>query len=147
MSVTFLDSYELGEIGVDACPTGTMAITDTDKCAEASQALGYGDIFDERIGTKTGENVICNYCTSCVPIDTRVSSDHGDQAYWICEKSSKKYNISTTILIIIIIIILIILLIILLIIVTIITITITTIIITITINNQTNRQTDKKRKK
>ena len=73
----------LGEAGVDACPTGTTAITDESKCEEATKALGYGDIFDKTQGTK-GEHAVCNYCAGCYPPDTRVSSNHFQKAYWIC---------------------------------------------------------------
>ena len=74
-------------LGVDECPTGTVAITDTSKCAEGSLELGFGEIFDETLGTKTGGNLICNYCTGCNPVVTRVSSNHGALASWICEKT------------------------------------------------------------
>ena len=75
-------------LGEDECPTGTVAITDTHKCAEATQALGYGEIFDATVGTKTGENVICSYCGGCNPRVTKLSSNHGPMATWICEKTT-----------------------------------------------------------
>ena len=70
---------------MDACPTDAKAITDPAKCEEAAKAFGY--VWEEALGSETG-TPICHYCTGCASKVVKLSSGHGDGAYWMCKKTA-----------------------------------------------------------
>ena len=82
-SITDGGLYSLGNQGEDKCPIGYNPINDTTECEAAAQHLN--SFWDDDSGVRDPDSV-CNYCYGCSPIHVRLSSNHGDLAYWICKK-------------------------------------------------------------
>ena len=80
-------SYLQGDLGVNDCPEGYYAISDTRICEKASQSLGL-DYLEANNDISTG-NPVCNFCEDCSPPNTRVDWDHGNQTRLVCESTGK----------------------------------------------------------
>ena len=73
----------MGAKGVDACPKGYKAIKDKKSCKKASEKLG---LKYDKARNDNKPNAVCNWCNGCAPKVTRVSTNHGAGAKWICKK-------------------------------------------------------------
>ena len=73
----------LGELGTDACRSGSTEITDETSCEAAATRFGY--TWDASEGDKSG-SLTCNYmyCTGYDPHIVRLPSGHGALANWLC---------------------------------------------------------------
>lgn len=80
-----------GGTGVDACPSGFTQITaDAAECAAGSTALGLTYNAGEN---EAGPNAVCNWCGGCVPQITRLSSNHGTAAKWVCKPTVSAFRL------------------------------------------------------
>ena len=80
-ATTVVIPYLLGDVGVDACPTGSTPIVEPTICETASSYLGLSYDVDSNDGSADAE---CNYCGGCDPKVTRVTDNHGTNAQWVC---------------------------------------------------------------
>eukprot|EP01050_Picozoa_sp_SAG11_P028622 SAG11_NODE_7724_length_1104_cov_1.355224_2_plen_92_part_00 len=75
-------SYVLGSTGVDACPDGYQPVTDVATCALAAQHLS---LTHSESANDLGDTAVCNLCGGCTSRTARLSTNHGDQAQFICK--------------------------------------------------------------
>jgi len=82
--------YVLGDIGVNACPTGYRTIVTVEECEAASIALGLTYNAQQYDGHAES---VCNYCTGCNPMFTELHNKHGIKAHWICALSVNRRHL------------------------------------------------------
>jgi len=72
--------FSVGQLGVDACPTGSNPIYDSTTCAQAASMFG----FEHNRQWKDGE--LCYWCGGCGGRKKmRMSNSHGRRAKWVCQ--------------------------------------------------------------
>ena len=77
-----VEQFSLGNQGEDQCPIGYIPIKDPTECEAAAQEFEY--VWDGDSGVRDTDSV-CNYCAGCSSNHVRLSSNHGDAAFWICK--------------------------------------------------------------
>ena len=76
-----LGVYARGERGVDACPSGSVPISDPAECQAAAVSFG---LTYETASNDGNDNSICFWCGACSPQKVKIANSHGPGAEWFC---------------------------------------------------------------
>jgi len=84
--------FAQGDMGVNACPNGYVAITDGFTCADAAYALGLNYDAAENDRYVSSDTRVCSYCSGCKPATVQLTRSHRNSAQWICQATPGVQN-------------------------------------------------------